>query len=241
MRQLQLVSLAPLKWSRTQTAAFFNCSDYMVRKAKNLRCSVGPCPPCGKKRGKALSEETKTSVVDFYRNEDISTIIGGMKKTACIGNEEYQPKRLLLFNINEALQLFHDENPTHRIGISSFAKLRPKDVILADEKAAHITSQCHRCENMRLMLEVQEEIKSIEELMWWASCDKSDEGCMTGSCQECKDLKQLREHLLFIMSESQQANVSYKSWNTSAERCDLKDNIYSVEEYMIILSPNARI
>src|SRR5580693_3655659 len=232
MRQLQLVSLTPLKWSRPQTAAFFNCSDYMVRKAQNLRCSVGPGPPGEKKRGNALSEETRTSVVNFYRKEHISTIIGGMTNTVCIGNDEYLPKRLLLFNINEALQLFRDENPSHRIGTTSFAKLRPKDVILADEKAAHITSQCQRCENMRLILGAQEEIKSIEELMWWASCDKSDEGCMTGSCQECKDLTQLREHLLYIMSESQQVEVSYKSWNTSADRCDLNDNSCSVEEYI---------
>jgi hypothetical protein len=235
-RRLQLVSLAPSIWSLNTTANYFKCKTYLVRKARHLRQGLGPCPPCSRRKATVvLSDSLRMNVIDFYRHDEVSGVLSSSKHAVSIGGGNYLPKRLLLSTVAEAHSTFCKDNPSAKIGLSSFSKLRPKDVTLVDQKGVHISSQCKVCVNVRLMLQVQNEIDTVEALIGLAACDPDNERCMSGECGECCDLPCLRETIEEIMADKHSDNVSYKQWKTSSKSCDLLDVVSSVEEYIAAL------
>jgi hypothetical protein len=235
-RTLSLLSLVPISWSVERAAEYFECKKTLVRKARKLRQRLGPCPPYFKRLPTvALSEDLRMKVVDFYRQDDVSAIISTSKQAVSIGGGNYLPKRLLLSAVSEAHSMFCEDNPTTKIGVSSFSNLRPKDVTLADEKAAHISSQCKACVNAKFLLQVQKKIENLKSLIELSACDPENEECMSGQCSECCNLQSLKETIEEIMVEKQGSEVTYKQWKTTAGKTKLLDVVSSVDEYIATL------
>jgi len=57
----------------------------------------------------------------------------GMKDYVSVivdGKRQHIQKRLILCNLKEAYEQFKDKHPTHRVGFSQFAELRPRECVL---------------------------------------------------------------------------------------------------------------
>ena len=72
-------------------------------------------------------------VIQFYKAQDISRELPGQRDCLSVrvgGVREVRQKRLLLLGLREAYASFKEDNPDCSIGFSTFATLRPKEVVL---------------------------------------------------------------------------------------------------------------
>lgn len=112
----------------------------MVKKAKVLFDKDGILTSPAKKKGKALSLETKSLVISFYLDDNMSRLMPGKKDFISIkenGFRRHKQKRLVLCNLRELYASFGTEYPNNRIGFSTFAALRPENCIFAGASGTH--------------------------------------------------------------------------------------------------------
>ena len=125
----------PESWKTRKLMTTFNCSFNLASNALKLRELNGPgcCP--GKKFGRMLPDETKQKVQEFYLDQGVSRHLPGQKDVVMVrgpnGQKEERRKHLLLSNLNEAYCLFKQRNPDVSVAFSTFANLRPQQVVLA--------------------------------------------------------------------------------------------------------------
>lgn len=103
-----------------------------------------------------MSDETKSKVINFYEDDEISLTMPGRKDFVSVKTEDgkrvHRQKRLLLSNLREIYSRLKEMDPELRIGFSSFAALRPKHCVFADDSGAHTTCVCSLHQNMKLMI-----------------------------------------------------------------------------------------
>lgn len=102
-RKCQILTLAPPSWTIERTAAVFNASTYLVKKARTLKKSACILAEVDKKKkGKKLCQETVNFFV-FYDNDEYSRMCPGQKEFKSIkdgrGKNTPNQKRLLLMNL----------------------------------------------------------------------------------------------------------------------------------------------
>ena len=130
----KILTSLPENWTEYQISREFGCSNTMARDALKLRSVHGPGSTPGLKAGHRIPNEVASKVIQFYTAMDVSREMPGKKD--CITVREgrtktVKQKRLLLSNLREAYIQFKQINPDLAIGFSTFASLRPREVILA--------------------------------------------------------------------------------------------------------------
>lgn len=134
----QSLTSCPDSWKTRKLMSVFGCSFNLASNALKLRALKGPgcCP--GKKPGRTLPDETKQKVKEFYLDQGVSRHLPGQKDVVMVrcpnGQKEERRKHLLLSNLNEAYCLFKQQNPDVSVAFSTFATLRPEQVVLAGSK-----------------------------------------------------------------------------------------------------------
>ena len=78
--KLQILTLVPEKWSRQYCSQYFNVSEYLVRKARELKKAGGILNKPNPKRGKTFSNETLNLVTCFYEDDEYSRQMPGKKR-----------------------------------------------------------------------------------------------------------------------------------------------------------------
>jgi hypothetical protein len=149
--RIRLMTIAPLDWGRVILRNWFNSSDHEARQAILLRREKGVLVFPEYSRGnKFLGDDTILLVVQFYLQDGISRVSPNKKDVLKIKNEPVAV-RFLEMSIQEALRKFYSDNPTIKIGKSSFYSLRPRQVKIS---SPHLTCMCQYHENMDLVLQV---------------------------------------------------------------------------------------
>jgi len=82
-KKIQLLTLAPESWTIRKTAEEFGATEYLVRKARQLKNQYGILPEPQVKTGKPLSSETIKLAIDFYQSDEYSRICPGQKDFIC--------------------------------------------------------------------------------------------------------------------------------------------------------------
>ena len=129
----KILTSVPAHWNAYRISKTFSCSYTIARDAVNLRRVFGPgCYP-GLKSGHKIPAEVVLKVVEFYKAQDISRELPGQRDCLSVrvgGVREVRQKRLLLLGLREAYAQFQEDHPTCSIGFSTFASLRPREVVL---------------------------------------------------------------------------------------------------------------
>ena len=143
IQKYQTLTSCPADWSALKIAKEFGCSWTLANDAKNLRSIFGPGSHPGLKVGQRIPDQVSKEVVDFYTAQDVSRELPGRKDCVTVrtGNlKEVKQKRLLLSNLREAFVHFKETSPNVVIGFSSFASLRPRQVVLPGDTPQMVTS-----------------------------------------------------------------------------------------------------
>ncbi|CAF1497350.1 unnamed protein product [Rotaria sordida] len=131
----------------------------------------------------------------FYCRDDISYQMSGKRDTVVIkenGNKITYQKRILLYNIRGAFELFVAENSGVSVSRTFFAEMRPP-YVLVESSMSHRVCVCVHHENVNLLLNsLSKHIhgSSCSDLYSFTSalvCNDSDYECMSSSCSYCKN------------------------------------------------------
>ena len=130
----KILTSLPGNWSEHKVAKEFSCSKTLARDALKLRSVYGQGSDPGLKAGHKIPNEVATKVLEFYYAQDVTKEMPGKKDCILVREgrtRTFKQKRLLLAsNLREAYAHFKLDNPDITIGFSTFAAMRPKEVIL---------------------------------------------------------------------------------------------------------------
>lgn len=153
--KIQLLTVLPKSWPIRKMIKEFKITYNMARKVKMLVDEKGVLSTPNQKLGKALPTEFADIVKKYYECDDISRCMPGIKDFVSVtenGIKIHKTKRLLLGNLREVYAMFQEKHGQHKIGLSKFCELRPKNVVLADACGAHNVCVCTKHQNVKLMI-----------------------------------------------------------------------------------------
>lgn len=104
---------------------------------------------------RSISADVKNLVSDFYNSDSVSRATPGKADFVTVreaGQKKHEQKRHLLMTISEAFEMFKEDHPNTKIGLSKFAELRPKSVQLSSQMP-HNVCGCKYHNNVILILE----------------------------------------------------------------------------------------
>ena len=156
-----------------------------------------------KREQRSISIDVKKAVEEFYNRDDISYQMPGKQDFIVTNDDSGQrvtlQKRILLFTIREAHELFLTENQHKNISLSttSFSELRPTHVLI-QSSMPHRNCLCSYHENVNLLLNSLSkyvncsDLNSLQSFSSTLVCDEENENCMLSKCSLCStnfDLK----------------------------------------------------
>lgn len=175
----------------------------------------------------ALSKELKDNVSKFYCRDDISRQAPGKKNVIKMTNNETNStikvqKHHLYTTVNEVHQVFKKENPTIKIGKSSFANLRPKNVLLMAETPTKVCV-CQIHANFNYLIESLCNISPYQKpknIISQLVCNLQNEICMMNNCNKCSITEERLLKILKISDEIdlQDYDVSWNEWCQNEEK-----------------------
>ncbi|XP_074105433.1 uncharacterized protein LOC141531481 [Cotesia typhae] len=131
-------------------------TKHMAVLSKSFKEKKGILSEPEKKKGRPLSNDIKSKVIDFYKSDDISVNLPGKRDFLSIRNDngqrEHIKKKIILCNLKELYEIFKEQNLENRIGFSSFASLRPLHCVEAGSGGTHTVCVCAIHQNIKLMM-----------------------------------------------------------------------------------------
>ena len=123
-----------------------------IKKARKMKKEKGILPILEKKRGRALSEETKELVTNFYQDEELTQVMPGKKDCISVSRNVHKQKHLVLCNLKKLFSMFKTRYPSTTVGFSSFCSLKPKRCVLAGASGTHAVCVCTIHQNTTLLI-----------------------------------------------------------------------------------------
>ena len=235
----QLLSLAPgsdLR-SREWVSQTLNVSEHLVRESRKLTAKQGILPRVTPKRsGKRIPEWVLTKIQEFFDDPEISRPTPGIKdykKVKMDGTAELIGKRLLLFDLSEAHDIFRKENPAAVIGLSRFCMLRPAWVITVAASGTHVVCVCIYHQAPKLMAEGAG-LEHWKTLMNLLVCSMDNELCMLNQVEDCRCENCPPPIVLKNCLEEEldgYENIRFKKW-TTVDRATFGTEELKTEEFI---------
>lgn len=151
------------------------------------------------------------TVKDFFHHPDVAYTAPGMKDEVTVwenGVKYKLRKYYLTMFLKEAFALFTEFHPEITIGFSTFAKLRPRNVLLLKDTPAD-QCKCMKHENFMLKLAGLGVIYGNE---WWKSMlcnsEKHHEKCWKGECEMCG----VHKLQLSFLNSNKAETVKWTTW-----------------------------
>lgn len=219
-KQIFILTTLPREyWPNSRIKLEFAAPRRLVNEAMHLLETRGPFSWPEKKPPREYSSEIISKVESFYRSDEVSRVMPGIKDKISVreGLERIsKSKRLMLWGLQDAYELFRNENSEIEISFSKFASLRPKECILAGSAGTHNVCVCMIHENVRLMCKPISNIlhlKDERELLKKVSCSKNSYNCALNKCTDCEDIATAyKENILNILDSAAVHNISYDQW-----------------------------
>lgn len=199
---------------------------------QGILCSPNP------RMGRGLSPEVVQTVVEFYKDDDISRVMPGQRDCVSIvtdGVRQTVQKRLLTMSLNETYKHFMKVHDTVEISFSSFASLRPKYCKLLSKSGFHNVCVCSIHENVDLMLHSLNKLKvSIDQgyFMNQSLCDEQNrtDFCHLRECMNCCDTTFFESNLSEMLEEKDITDVTFEQWVTT-DRCNIEQKTLQSDEF----------
>ena len=242
--KIQILTILPKSWTRKTIVEKCGATDYMVRRAKELAREKGIlATPNRKTSGRTLSDQTVVLVKEWYRSDEISRVMAGMKDfvSVKIGDTRmHVQKRLILCNLREVYASFKTKHGNAQIGFSKFADLRPKECVLAGASGTHSVCVCTVHQNVKLMwigaklnqLTLEDiPLKSYKHGLAQMTCNPPLLACHMGDCANCPQRSTFNEQLKVLMDSEMIDEVQYKQW-VSTDRSTLETIVKKTDDFV---------
>ena len=140
--KMQILTLIPESWTIKKASCYFKVSEYLVKRARDLKNQKGILASPERRKGKMLPNEVVETVKLFFEDDEVSRLMPGKKDFVSIGRNIHKQKRLLLCNLKELYALLIAQYPAVKIGLSRFCSLRPKWCVTVGSSGTHSVCVC---------------------------------------------------------------------------------------------------
>ena len=179
-----MLTLVPVHWTIQETINEFKTTQYMVKQARALRDVKGILGERSTdiRNPKKLTTKVVNQIVNLliklstYEDDSNSRLLPGLKdyiSIKTVDGRQHIQKRLILCNLSELYQKWLEESKSNgivKVGLTSFALLRPQHCIVAGKSGTHTVCVCIDHQNPNLMIKsLKNELKS-KDLMALAVC-----------------------------------------------------------------------
>ena len=147
------------------------------------------------------------------------------------GKTRTLPKEASSGQFERVYQLFKDKFPTHTIGFSKFAELRPKHCVLAGVSGTHAVCVCTIHQNVKLMMldaKIAEltasddvPLATYQHCLARIICNPPQPICYLNRYDACPGISVVKETLTRLMDTNLIDSIVYKQW-ISVDRCTLE-------------------
>ena len=230
--KMKILTLTPESWSISKAESYFGVSEYLIRKARELKKTRGILGNPDKNQGKPLPVSTTEKVQLFYEDDAHSRLMPGKKDFVSIKKNVHKQKRLLLCNLHELYVIFKEQNPGLKIGFSRFCSLRPKWCATVGSSGTHSVCVCTIHQNAKLLINATKTGHTYKELMEMIVCDCDNRTCMVHRCDKCPGTDSLREYLETLLVEHEE--VTFQQWQTT-DRSKMVTQTLNVDEFIELL------
>ncbi|XP_066600762.1 uncharacterized protein [Prorops nasuta] len=232
--KIQILTLLPNEWSLKKVCKIMDATEYMVSVSKRLSVS----------KGKPLHDSLVLKIKTFYKNDEISSNMPGLKDYVSIRSEDgirnHVQKRLILSNLSELYQCYRKQYPEDKIGFSKFASLRPQHCVLAGASGTHTVCVCAVHQNIKLMIfgaslklltkTLSQSLNHYTDCLNMILCDFPSSKCYFGKCSKCPGTNTLCDFLINIFENNAIENITYKHW-VSDPRATLETTVKSSYDF----------
>ena len=227
-QKIKSITLVPVHWTIQETINEFKTTQYMVKQARALRGVKGILGERSTdiRNPKKLTTEVVNQIVNFYEDDSNSRLLPGAKdyiSTKTVDGGQYIQKRLILCNLSELYQKWLEESKSNgivKVGLTSFALLRPKHCVVAGKSGTHTVCVCIDHQNPNLMVKALKNDLKSKDLMALAVCSTENKLCMFRECEKCSGKERIEKKLNELVGDSGN-DVTYKQW-LKTDRCSLE-------------------
>ena len=232
--KIQLLTLILDSWSVEKAAQCFGVTKYQVKKARKMK-EKGILLILEKKKGRALSEETKEFATNFYQDEEVTQVMPGKKDCISVSKNVHKQKHLVLYNFKELFSMFKTRYPSTTVGFSFFCSSIPKWCVLAGASGTHAVCVCTIHQNTKLLITALNTSEKYKDMMKLLVCSTDNKDCMIHRCSNCPSSDILRNHLLNIIGEyDDDTEITYKQWVTT-DQSTLSQITTPVQEFVSVV------
>ncbi|XP_052806603.1 uncharacterized protein LOC128235851 [Mya arenaria] len=216
------------KYKKITVSKYFNVSyktrkminEWWKKKQRKTRCDV-------------ISDHVKQSVKEFYLSAEISREVPSKRDVVRIktqtGMKETLQKHVMTMTLEEAHKLYKTRNPNHKIGLTSFSKLKPVNVKKVSETSRR-SCLCQTCCNVALKVEalttlkrvvketdMTEDIKidkkSLSDATFCSYEQEPSLKCVSRNCEKC-GVQGLQKYLATMEEKNRDGMVSWYQWES---------------------------
>lgn len=179
----------------------------------------------GKGKSPRVSQNTITIIQKFYRQEDVTTTYPNKTKNG-------KTLRVMKYTRKNTYRMFMDEHPEVKIGLTTFNKLKPRDIKLM-KHAKWFQCLCEICDNVKnisrsIRLSFQRShmeppvfLTDEMDLAKASVCDINNLSCLDRTCTKCESVDLLPSFEQWI-NDDDRVKVKYDKWERCEEMVGLK-------------------
>ena len=123
-QKIKIITIAPDSWSRTKVPCFFFLMFLSTLWEKLDKLKTGYSRTFWWKKGQKLNEEVRQDAHFFYKDDEYSCMIAGMKDYVSL--KVHKQNWLLLCNLNELYTVLKEKHPNSKIELSKFCSVQTK-------------------------------------------------------------------------------------------------------------------
>lgn len=189
---------------------------------------------------RTISERLVKAIKDFYENDDVSVQAAGKKDTIIIKGK-LVAKRFMIMTVSETYELFKKYFPSEEVGLSTFFKMRPRHVQLAN-KMPHNMCVCMYHANFGFLLQSCSKVipsfpRDFETFLKEVCCDIQNEYCMTSHCKKC--LTEVKDDLIpLAYLANMEEEVNWQQWRKIENHIVLSNTTATISDLVFDIEAN---
>lgn len=233
-QRCQLLTLLPDSLSKKEVMNLVpGATKYLIDKARKLKASDGVWSIPDAYTGHSLEENDITTALRYYLDDEMDCSIQSPNKKDVVhvvkdGKREAVVKRFMTRTVRETYNVFRNNHPEVRLGMTKFYNLRPKYVRITPHQFQCV---CTYCANFELIIiaanSVCRQQLSKDTLKSLSLCNQPTEACLFQECQECSGGKRLTLQTLQLNPEDEVVVALWESGDlvkkTMTGRAFIKD------------------
>lgn len=213
--KLRLLTVLPQSWTVEKIKNEFSTTQYMAKQSKENFNNNGILETLAKSKRSGIDPASVNAAVSYCESDNTGSPMPGKRDCTTMdsdGNKVTKQKRLLSSSIAELYSVYKLQNPTAKIGISTFSKLRPANCVFAGARNSHVVCVCKTHENMKLLFQginlatlTNGGMTDHKDCLKKLVCNTEDPTCHFRTCISCpktkkRELNILTVHFFYVVS-----------------------------------------